>query len=462
MKILPVRPPLRSWLICSLGIAGTILGASATLRADDLSVTGNLTVTGVMDISGNSFTLGPSQLGWPTFSLSYGDTPNQFLAFAAGRGDMDWVWLHPDAGDGSVTRISMRVDRNHRLTLYHNPGVDNDPGIVLDPSGVSSFTGSISVGGANNVMPNQTMNDSTSILTAGLGDARYVRTGMGGYNFGTNSTANGVYATTVGQFNAASGDYSTAVGARNTAAGYASFAGGQSSNANGGYSLAYGYTSSANTGNSVALGNSSTAGLASSYSDSAIALGYANTADAGYGVTAIGMNTYASGSGSVALGNGTSATGGGSFAAGAYSTANSEFAVAIGLSTVSDSWASVALGGQAESHAHYAISAGHGTIAQGESQAIFGEFNIAQGSDWYDPNDNLFVLGNGTDANHRSNAFVVKKTGDTEIFGKVTADTDVAVTGQLTVTAGGRFNGPVRIAPQGDIDMGAFTHEPGQ
>ena len=65
-------------------------------------------------------------------------------------------------------------------------------------------------------------------------------------------------------------------------------------------------------------------------------------------------------------------------------------------------------------------------------------------------NDNLFVLGNGTDANNRSNAFVVKKTGDTEIFGKVTADTDVAVTGKLAVTAGGRFDGPVRIAPRTD------------
>lgn len=453
-----------------------LVGSTVAAQADQ-AVTGNLSVTGEVDISGTSLTLGPTQMdNWPAFGLSYSESSGHFLSMAVGRSDVDWIWLHPNFGNGALTQISMRLDSAHRLTLYHSPLIDDDPGIVLDPSGVSSFTGSISVGGANNVMPNQTLGDPSSILTVALGDARYARIGVGGFNFGSSSSAAGQSATTFGSGNAASGDGSFAVGgsntasgwislatgAYNTAAGDVSFVGGQGSHANGGFSFVYGYTSSANGNGSIALGDSVTAGLPGVASQANVALGCQSTTGGGTGVVAIGYNVNASGDGAVALGYGASAQTATSFAAGGWTAASHPYAVALGGLTISDNIGAFATGVDSAAHGGYAFAAGHGTIAQGYAQAVFGEYNIAQGDSVYVPDDSLFILGNGTDASHRSNALVVKRTGDTEISGKVTADTDVSVAGKLAVAGAVRFDGLVRIAPQGDIGMGDFTHEPGQ
>ena len=161
----------------------------------------------------------------------------------------------------------------------------------------------------------------------------------------------------------------------------------------GNYSVAMGYNVSASTQSSVALGQGSTA--SGSY---AVAIGYGNTAGA-TNSTALGYNTTASGNVSTAFGDGTFATGnrattfgGGtttaygsySFAAGYHSYASGTYSATFGLYTDAEAYASVAIG------AYNTITGSHTT--------------------WV-PTDPLFQIGNGTDDTHRSDAFVVDKSG---------------------------------------------------
>lgn len=76
---------------------------------------------------------------------------------------------------------------------------------------------------------------------------------------------------------------------------------------------------------------------------------------------------------------------------------------------------------------------GFGTRAQGKNQFVIGQYNIAsQGNGTSDPvlDDPLFIVGNGANALNTSNAFVVKRSGDTEISG------DLSVAGKTRIGTG--------------------------
>lgn len=164
---------------------------------------------------------------------------------------------------------------------------------------------------------------------------------------------------------------------------------------------------------------------------------------AGIGATANGPRSIAIGNQSTASANGAIATGHCSNAVGGDSNASGPFSTAIGLfSTASGYWS--AAGGD------YSTAAGPYTIAAGYGQFVVGRYNNPQGDscNWV-PTDELFTVGNGYEVQDEngwsyvpSNAFVVKKNGDT------------AVNGNFTVS------GVIRVAPQGDLDMGAFAYEP--
>lgn len=88
------------------------------------------------------------------------------------------------------------------------------------------------------VAPNQSLSESGSLLTLGLGDARYVRgaglvTGLGGYGL---PLAPGAQAVAAGAGSVADGNFSISVGEYSWAGGYASSAFGSSSVAGGYYS----------------------------------------------------------------------------------------------------------------------------------------------------------------------------------------------------------------------------------
>ncbi|MBX7157162.1 MAG: hypothetical protein K1X66_02070 [Verrucomicrobiae bacterium] len=194
------------------------------------------------------------------------------------------------------------------------------------------------------------------------------------------------------------------------------------------------------------------------------ALGYATAT--GFSAFAAGNQSLASGGAAVALGEKTIASGDLSFAVGGFATASG--------------YGSVAMGETVTASGESAFSLGLGTIAQGMNQVVVGRYNVAQGSaeDWV-ATDDLFVVGNGTSANQRSNAFTVKKNGDAVVKGNATvkgysyfndintdnisAGGDVMVSGVTEMMSsayvGGdlQVNGKLYLQPQGDVPMGQFN-----
>lgn len=81
---------------------------------------------------------------------------------------------------------------------------------------------------------------------------------------------------------------------------------------------------------------------------------------------------------------------------------------------------------------------GLGTTAQGYNQLVIGQYNILQGTGTANTNaaDALFIIGNGSSATARSNAFVVNRNGDVQISGKLTAGNGASATGEYSLALG--------------------------
>ena len=132
---------------------------------------------------------------------------------------------------------------------------------------------------------------------------------------------------------------------------------------------------------------------------------------------------------SLAAGNLTQATGQNSFAAGIGSSASGEDSAAFG------------------DH----------TQAQGLGQFVVGSYNIPQGNPLTaGPTDAIFTIGNGTDASHRANALTLLRNGNLGI-GIPVPSVPLEVQGDAKIHGALRVNGPIRVAPQGDLSMGEFT-----
>ena len=124
--------------------------------------------------------------------------------------------------------------------------------------------------------------------------------------------------------------------------------------------------------------------------------------------------------------------------------------ITLGANNVSSSPTSFASGSNATATGDAATAFGDHSIAQAYGSMVVGRFNVTQGNatTWV-PADDLFVVGNGGSSAAPSNAFVVKKNGDTSISGNVT------IAGTTTIT--GRSK--IQVEPQGDLSMGSFTAE---
>lgn len=167
---------------------------------------------------------------------------------------------------------------------------------------------------------------------------------------------------------AAPGDYAFAVNMKNVASGNHSFASGN-------YTVAKG-------------SNSFTGG--------------SETAADGFAAFATGNRTWAKANHTFTSGNGTKALAQCSRAGGINTTASGDASAAEGHST--------------ESSGLYSYSNGVGTKAKKRSQFSIGEYNA-------DDANALFMVGNGTDDEHRSNAFSVQRDGSIKVGGKhITAD----------------------------------------
>jgi hypothetical protein len=144
-----------------------------------------------------------------------------FDAFVVGR------W---NIGGGNSTWNSW-IATDPLFEVGNGTSSQHSDALLLDKSG------SLTTSGANNQMPNQTLTGSSSVLTEGLGDSRYLAQGAttlalfsGASATGTDAVAlsyaaaaSGNYAFASGDNTAASGTYTTAIGYHTTAAAYDSF-----------------------------------------------------------------------------------------------------------------------------------------------------------------------------------------------------------------------------------------------
>lgn len=369
----------------------------------DLLVEGELRVTGGADIEGNVATIG-SWVGDPSnpgLTIQYVENSGaSIVSMDASRSNHAWLWRR-ESGSGMTN--SMELGAAHTLTLLQSNGTT--AGVVLHPSGASTFEGAIVANGAANLLPNQTLTADGSIMTRSLGDSRYLRSG----------------ATT----------------------------------------LVYGTGSSASSPNSVALGSNAVA--TGTLSSPSVAIGtdvVAVTSDDGQGSVAIGWGAKAgtpARGGAVSIGQETLAYGLGSIAMGFQAHTESYGTIAIGTATQALEGYAISIGFWAYAEGYQSKSFGNYTVATGFSQTVMGQYNIIDTqADKFNrqANDNLFVIGNGSTWNERSNALEVKWSGDTLIHG------DLVVKKELKVEEKARFEGPVRVPPGGGLSMGEFTHDP--
>jgi hypothetical protein len=199
--------------------------------------------------------------------------------------------------------------------------------------------------------------------------------------FGFGTTASGDFSTATGNYTTASSYGSTAIGYYTISSGYNSFGAGTLCVASGAFSTALGNSAISSGLNSAAFGAAANA----SGSNSTAMGSYTNAS--GYFSTAMGKNTIASGNTSTAMGSFTNASGSISTAIGSTAQANSDYSVAIGESVTANSWISTSLG----RHNDPIVSSPTSSWALTEP---------------------LLIVGNGTDASDKKNAFAIAKNGN--------------------------------------------------
>ncbi|MEO0454574.1 MAG: hypothetical protein AAFY98_10615 [Verrucomicrobiota bacterium] len=145
----------------------------------------------------------------------------------------------------------------------------------------------------------------------------------------------------------------------------------------------------------------------------------------------------------------TVASGRHSFAFGDYPTkATADYSFAFGDNATAEEAYASAFGKGARSLGRYSFTAGELLFSSARGSVSFGRYNTGGGDpiSWVDT-DPLFQLGNGAASNNRSNAFEVKKNGDTYIAGNLTGGT-AAATGANSFAFGPGANaaGPYSFA----------------
>ena len=232
--------------------------------------------------------------------------------------------------------------------------------------------------------------------------------------------------------NTASGDDSYTEGTQNTASGNQSHAEGYNNVASGNFTHAEGYYTTAAGNNSHAEGYN-TQTLSGNYpshsegsntkarGESAHAEGHVDQNDTGkrtingveYNLGANGKGSHAEGHNTIAQsiashseGSETAALHNFTHAEGSHTIASGNYGShAEGANTTASGWGSHAEGEGTTASANYSHSGGLHTISNTVAGTAIGKYNISG-------TNKLFVVGNGTDDNNRSDAFVVYEDGN--------------------------------------------------
>jgi hypothetical protein len=165
--------------------------------------------------------------------------------------------------------------------------------------------------------------------------------------------------------------------------------------------------------------------------NSAFSMGRGTVASGDYS-TAMGYNTVASGVYSTAMGLYSNASGQGSVSLGTNNVASGLTSVALGSDNTASGFFSTAMGIYSNASGNQSVAIGTGITAKSNAEVAVGIYNTDYqpgSTDGYVATDRLFVIGNGTDANNKSDAMVVLKNGNTTINGTTTANSFVKAGG---------------------------------
>ncbi|MCP9756837.1 hypothetical protein EGI26_16855 [Lacihabitans sp. CCS-44] len=269
---------------------------------------------------------------------------------------------------------------------------------------------------------------------------------IGPYSFalGLDLKVTGLAAGAVGFQNQASGLQSFAGGFSNIAAGNQSMAFGVGNNTSGAASLALGHTNLIpNTGtNSVVIGQGNSVQVSNNYligKDNLgknileFAFGYENDVSAarsfsvGYFNKNSGVSSYNFGEANTThteramnLGFNNQSSGIRAVAIGSSNTPSGDFHLAIGTGNNGSGVQSLSMGTVSNSNSDMSISGGLGIVNNSYASVMLGIYNDSLLTDLasggisktvYDANDPLFIIGNGTANNARSNALTMYKNG---------------------------------------------------
>ena len=165
--------------------------------------------------------------------------------------------------------------------------------------------------------------------------------------------------------------------------------------------------------------------------NSAFSMGRGTVASGDYS-TAMGYNTVATGPQSTAFGVESNASGLHSLAAGYGTNASGTQSTTMGGATMASGVRSTAMGYLSNASGDASVAMGTGTKARSNSEVALGMNNTDYqpgSTEGFVATDRLFVIGNGTDENNKSNAMVVLKNGNTTINGTTTANSFVKAGG---------------------------------
>jgi hypothetical protein len=136
---------------------------------------------------------------------------------------------------------------------------------------------------------------------------------------------------------------------------------------------------------------------------------------------ALGYNTTASSFASTAVGDGTTASGTRSTAMGRNTTASGLYSTAMGINTTASGTVSTALGSGSIASGIASTTLGQGTIAASSHSLSIGKFNDRNNSG----DNTLFVAGNGSGNDDRSDALRLDFNGNLTIAGTLTESSDL-------------------------------------
>tara|TARA_B110001452_G_scaffold94702_1_gene78234 strand:- start:503 stop:2809 length:2307 start_codon:yes stop_codon:yes gene_type:complete len=432
---------------------GGNVGISTTNPSSKLDVNGDINLTGDLKINGVAQTFGGSlgleqitENGNTGFRLM-GSDPNNFGDIGANSTDLS-TQDEASSTRGATAPNAFAAGRRTTASGWHATALGSNS--VASGDNSIAVIGGTASGSSSNAIGVQTIASGQFSTSIGVGATA---SGERSTAIGSNVTASANRSTAIGgDGTIASGDHSLAMGQGNTASGNNSVAIGDATTASGNLSTSMGNNTIASNENSTAMGintnasgNSSTAmgNSTTASGTNSTAMGSNNTAS-GTSSTAMGRGTVASGSYSTSLGELSTASGSRSLAAGQHASATAANSIAIGHAAIASGYGSIALGGEGnESAGLYSTAMGRYTKAHSVGELTIGSFNTnynpVGGASTWDNLDRLFVIGNGTSQNSRSNAFLVLKNGNTTINGQLNVNGNIFASGTITSSSDLRY-----------------------